>query len=84
MKTTSKKVAIVAIKLALTESRQEEDQLKLKYKEDGIISAAVDLLPIKTIQALQLSQLPFKAPPKTGQQKPTGLSLPGKDIVRSQ
>ncbi len=42
MKTTSKKVAIVAIKLALTESRQEEDQLKLKYKEDGIISAAVD------------------------------------------
>lgn len=40
--TGSKKVASVAIKMALTESREEEKQLKKYYLEQGIHTAAVD------------------------------------------
>ncbi len=42
MKIGSKKVAIVAIRLAISEDRQEEDQLKVQYAEMGIKGAAVD------------------------------------------
>ncbi|MGI6065009.1 MAG: HutP family protein [Bacillota bacterium] len=38
----SKKVAAVALKMALTESREEEKQLKKYYLEQGIRTAAVD------------------------------------------
>lgn len=38
----SKKVAAVAIKMALTESREEEKELKKFYQEQGIRTAAVD------------------------------------------
>ena len=41
MKIGSKKVAIVAIRLAISEDRQEEDQLKVQYAEMGIKGAAV-------------------------------------------
>ncbi len=42
MKIGSKKVATVAIRLALSENRQEEDELKIKFREEGIKAAAVD------------------------------------------
>lgn len=42
MKIGSKKVAAVAIRLAISESRQEEDQLKQEFNELGIKAAAVD------------------------------------------
>ncbi|MEL7565126.1 MAG: HutP family protein [Dehalobacterium sp.] len=38
----SKKVAAVAIKMALSESREEEKELKKIYQEQGIRTAAVD------------------------------------------
>ena len=42
MKIGSKKVSAVAIQLAISETRQEEDQVKAIYREMGIKSAAVD------------------------------------------
>ena len=42
MKIGSKKVASVAIRLAISESRQEEEDLKLAFRELGIKAAAVD------------------------------------------
>lgn len=38
----SKKVAATALKMALTESREEESQLKKQFSEIGIKAAAVD------------------------------------------
>lgn len=38
----SKKIASVAITMALTESREEEKELQQKYFQDGIKTAAVD------------------------------------------
>lgn len=38
----SKKIASVAIQMALTDSRDEENQLKSKFQELGIKTAAVD------------------------------------------
>lgn len=38
----SKKVAAVAIKMALSESREEEKEMKKFYQEQGIRTAAVD------------------------------------------
>jgi len=38
----SKKIAAIAIKMALSESREEENILKDKYLELGIKTAAVD------------------------------------------
>ena len=40
--TGSKKVALVAIKMALSESREEEKELKQFYQTQGIRTAAVD------------------------------------------
>lgn len=42
MKIGSKKVASVAIRLAISESRQEEEELKLAFNKLGIKAAAVD------------------------------------------
>ncbi|KUO50493.1 MAG: HutP [Desulfitibacter sp. BRH_c19] len=42
MKIGSKKVASIAIKLAISEDRQEEEQLKQEFKALGIKAAAVD------------------------------------------
>lgn len=38
----SKKIANVAIRMALTDSREEEKELKIAYSEEGIRTAAVD------------------------------------------
>lgn len=42
MKYGSRKIASVAISMALTESRDEEDRLKKQFMEQGIKTAAVD------------------------------------------
>ena len=43
MKYGSKKIAYAAIKMALSENREEENQLKSEYIELGIRTAAVDV-----------------------------------------
>ncbi len=43
MKYGSKKIAYAAIKMALSENREEENQLKQEYIEMGIRTAAVDV-----------------------------------------
>ncbi len=42
MKLGSKQVAAMAVKMAISESRQEEEQLKEKFKQLGVKAAAVD------------------------------------------
>jgi len=39
---TSKQVAVAAIKMALTDSREEEKELKQEFLKSGILAAAVD------------------------------------------
>jgi hypothetical protein len=42
MKIGSKKVTIMAIQMAISESREEEEKLKQKFRELGVKAAAVD------------------------------------------